>query len=259
VSGPRRAARIEGAPRIALLEDDPSLARLMARWLESRGIAFRHFSSGADMLRELLHETYDLVVLDWDVPDLSGEQVLKAFRSSAREPLPVLFATAHDREEDIVHGLRAGADDYLTKPLRRFEFLARVEALLRRSRAAAPDAAAWLQAGAFRLDPPERQLRKNGVSIRLTQKEFDLALLLFRNLGRLLTRAYMLDTVWRGANVTTRTVDTHASQLRSKLGLRPQDGWRLRAVYQYGYRLEQLPLGRRQPARSPPPGAKPGE
>ena len=244
---PRRKTRIEGAPRIAVLEDDPSLASLIARWLESRGIAFRLFSSGEQMLRELLHETYDLAVLDWDVPDLSGEQVLKAFRRSAREPLPVLFATAHDREEDIVHGLREGADDYLTKPLRRFEVLARVEALLRRSRAGAPDAAASIEAGAFRLDPPERLLQKDGASIRLTQKEFDLALLLFRNVGRLLTRAYLLDTVWgSGAKVTPRTVDTHASQLRSKLGLHAEEGWRLRAVYQYGYRLEQLPPGRRR-------------
>jgi len=70
VTRPARKARAEGAPRIAVLEDDPSLARLIARWLESRGIAFRLFSSGADMLRELMHETYDLAVLDWDVPDL---------------------------------------------------------------------------------------------------------------------------------------------------------------------------------------------
>jgi len=247
VKRPARKARAEGAPRIAVLEDDPSLARLIARWLERQGIVFRLFASGAEMLRELMHETYDLAVLDWDVPDLSGEQVLKAFRRSAREPLPVLFATAHDREEDIVHVLREGADDYLTKPLRRFEFLARIEALLRRSRAGAPDGAAMIEAGAFRLDPPERLLRKHGVAIRLTQKEFDLALLLFRNLGRLLTRAYMLDTVWgSGAEVTPRTVDTHASQLRSKLGLNAENGWRLRAVYQYGYRLEQLAPSRRR-------------
>jgi DNA-binding response OmpR family regulator len=233
--------------RIAVLEDDPSLAKLIARWLERQGFAYRLFSSGAEMLRELFHETYDLAVLDWDVPDLSGEEVLKAIRKSAREPVPVLFATGHDREEDIVHVLREGADDYLTKPLRRFEFLARVEALLRRSRGGAPGGAAVLEAGAFRLDPPERSLRKHDVPVRLTQKEFDLALLLFRNVGRLLTRAYLLDTVWGGgAKVSPRTVDTHASQLRTKLGLRAQDGWRLRAVYQYGYRLEQLPPPRRR-------------
>jgi len=250
VSRAGRKARAGGAPRIAVLEDDPSLARLIARWLERQGMAFRLFANGAEMLRELMHETYDLAVLDWDVPDLSGEQVLKAIRRSARETVPVLFATGHDREEDIVHVLREGADDYLVKPLRRLEFLARIEALLRRSRAGAPGGSGVLEAGAFRFDPPGRLLQKGGVTIRLTQKEFDLALLLFRNLGRLLTRAYVLDTVWgTGAQVTARTVDTHASQLRSKLGLHPQDGWRLRAVYQHGYRLEQLPPGRRSQAR----------
>ena len=236
-----RTSRGAGTPRIAVLEDDPSLAQLMGRWLESQGFALRHFSNGAEMLRELLRETYDLAVLDWDVPDLSGEEVLKGIRESAREPLPVLFATGHDREEDIVQVLRAGADDYLTKPRRRMAFLARVEALLRRSRAGAPEPTALIEAGAFRIEPPERLLEKNGVPIELTQKQFDLALLLFRNLGRLMTRAYMLDTVWGiGAEVSTRTVDTHASQLRTKLGLYPEEGWRLSAVYQYGYRLEQM-------------------
>ena len=236
-----RNARAAGAPRIAVLEDDPSQAKLIANWLESQGFAFRLFSSGADMLREVLRETYDLAVLDWRVPDLSGEEVLKAIRKSAREPLPVLFATGQDREEDIVHMLKAGADDYLTKPLRRMEFLARVEALLRRSRAGAPEGEAAIEAGAFRIDPKGRLLEKDGVAIVLTQKEFDFAVLLFRNVGRLMSRAYVLDTVWGiSADVNTRTVDTHASQLRTKLGLYPEAGWRLSAVYQHGYRLERV-------------------
>jgi two-component system response regulator RegX3 len=238
-----RTTRAAGAPRIAVLEDDASQAKLVANWLESQGFAFRVFARGNDMLRALLQDTYDLAVLDWRVPDLSGEEVLKAIRKSGREPLPVLFATAQNREEDIVHMLKAGADDYLTKPLRRQEFLARVEALLRRSRTSAntAEAEAPLEAGAFRFDPHGRTLQKNGVAFELTQKEFDMALLLFRNVGRLLTRAYLLDTIWGiSAEVSTRTVDTHASQLRTKLGLYPEDGWRLSAVYQHGYRLERV-------------------
>ena len=153
----------------------------------------------------------------------------------------MLFATAQNREEDSVHMLKAGADDYQTKPLRRLEFLARVEALLRRSRAAPPEQAAVLEAGAFRIDPQGRTLEKDGAGLELTQKEFDFALLLFRNIGRLLSRAYVLDTIWGiSAEVSTRTVDTHASQLRTKLGLYPEEGWRLSAVYQHGYRLERV-------------------
>jgi DNA-binding response OmpR family regulator len=230
-----------GAPRIAVLEDDASQAKLVTHWIASQGWISRHFDSGQDILRALLRDTYDLVILDWRVPDLSGEEVLRAVRKSVQAPLPVLFTTGRDREEDIVHALKAGADDYLVKPLRRLEFLARVEALLRRARALAPDAEEPIEAGEFRIDAHGRTLHKAGRAVELTQKEFEMAALLFRNVGRLLSRSYLLDTVWGiSAEVSTRTVDTHASQLRTKLGLYPESGWRLSAVYQHGYRLERM-------------------
>jgi DNA-binding response OmpR family regulator len=229
-----------GAPRIAVLEDDPSQAKLVAHWIEAQGYACRLFHRGGDILDALLSDTYDVVILDWRVPDLSGEEVLRALRKSAREHVPVLFTTAQNREEDIVHALRSGADDYLVKPLRRLEFLARVEALLRRTRGRAA-AAEILEVGAFTIDADGRTLLRDGAPVSLTQKEFEMALLLFRNVGRLLSRAYLLDSIWGvGADVGTRTVDTHASQLRTKLGLYPEQGWRLSAVYQHGYRLERL-------------------
>jgi two-component system response regulator RegX3 len=244
-----------GAPRIAFLEDDASQAKLVLHWAESQGMICRHFSRGTDILREVLRDTYDLVVLDWQVPDLSGEEVLQAIRKSVREPLPVLFTTGRNREEDIVQALRNGADDYLVKPLRRQEFLARVEALLRRARGHGRDDRAPFEAGAFRIDPEGRTLHKAGVAIELTQKEFEVAALLFRNIGRLLSRSYLLDSVWGiSADVSTRTVDTHASQLRSKLGLYPEEGWRLSAVYQHGYRLERV-----APAAPSPPDAGPAK
>jgi DNA-binding response OmpR family regulator len=193
------------------------------------------------MLRVLLKDTYDLAILDWHVPDLSGEEVLRALRKSVRAPLPVLFTTGRNREEDIVHALKAGADDYLVKPLRRLEFLARVEALLRRARALGGEAEEPIEAGEFRIDPLGRTLHRAGQRIELTQKEFEMAMVLFRSVGRLLSRSYLLDTVWGiSAEVSTRTVDTHASQLRTKLGLYPESGWRLSAVYQHGYRLERM-------------------
>jgi len=242
-----------GAPRIAVLEDDASQAKLLHYWITSQGFACRAFSRGNDILRAVLRDTYDLVILDWRVPDLSGEEVLRAIRDHVREPLPVLFTTGRDREEDIVHALKSGADDYLVKPLRRQEFLARIDALLRRSRGLGREAEAPIEAGAFRIDPQGRTLHKDSVPIELTQKEFEMAALLFRNVGRLLSRAYLLDTVWGiSADVSTRTVDTHASQLRSKLGLYPESGWRLSAVYQHGYRLERIgvsaPAANRAPA-----------
>src|SRR5436190_16438608 len=236
-------------PRIAVLEDDPSQAKLVQHWITSQGYICRHFDRGGEILKAVLRDTYDLVVLDWKVPDLSGEEVLKAIRKSVREPLPVLFTTGRDREEDIVHALKAGADDYLTKPLRRLEFLARLEALLRRSRGHGRDSDEAIEAGAFRIDLAGRTMHKDDALIELTQKEFDMVALLFRNVGRLLSRSYLLDTVWGiSADVSTRTVDTHASQLRTKLGLYPEEGWRLSAVYQHGYRLERVALQRPAPA-----------
>jgi DNA-binding response OmpR family regulator len=173
-----------------------------------------------------------------------------------REPLPVLFTTGRDREEDIVYALKSGADDYLVKPLRRLEFLARVDALLRRSRGHGREEDAPIEAGAFHIDPRGRTLHRDGVAVELTQKEFEMAALLFRNVGRLLSRAYLLDTVWGiSAEVSTRTVDTHASQLRIKLGLYPEGGWRLSAVYQHGYRLERL--GSAPPVRKAAAPARP--
>jgi|SRR5689334_6436983 two-component system, OmpR family, response regulator RegX3 len=239
--GQREARPAPGAPRIAVLEDDASQAKLLEHWIASQGYLCRTFSRGQDILQALLHDTYDLAVLDWRVPDLSGEEVLRTLRKSLRQPLPVLFTTARDREEDIVHALKSGADDYLVKPLRRMEFLARLEALLRRFHGPAREPDQPIEADAFRIDPQGRTVHRDGVMIDLTQKEFEMAVLLFRNIGRLLSRSYLLDTVWGiSAEVSTRTVDTHASQLRSKLGLYPEQGWRLSAVYQHGYRLERI-------------------
>jgi two-component system response regulator RegX3 len=250
--GDRRPAG--GTPRLAVLEDDESQAKLLQYWITSQGFACRTFSRGNDILKAVLRDTFDLVILDWRVPDLSGEEVLRAIRDHVREPLPVLFTTGRDREEDIVYALKSGADDYLVKPLRRLEFLARVDALLRRSRARNRDAEAPIDAGAFHIDPHGRTLHKDGAPIELTQKEFEMAVLLFRNVGRLLSRSYLLDTVWGiSADVSTRTVDTHASQLRTKLGLYPESGWRLSAVYQHGYRLEKMSGA---PARAKPAPAR---
>ena len=239
-----------------MLEDDPSQAKLVEHWIVSQGYICRLFERGEDILRALLRDTYDLAVLDWRVPDLSGEEVLKALRKSLREPLPVLFTTGRNREEDIVYALKAGADDYLTKPLRRMEFLARLEALLRRFHGTGRDADLPIEAGAFRIDPHGRTMRKDDVTLELTQKEFEMAALLFRNVGRLLSRSYLLDTVWGiSADVSTRTVDTHASQLRTKLGLYPEHGWRLSAVYQHGYRLERV-APQAPAAAAPKPGVE---
>ncbi|MCI1710551.1 MAG: response regulator transcription factor [Chiayiivirga sp.] len=223
---------------IGLLEDDPDQAALFRLWLESHGYATRLYPQAGEFRRKLGAESVDLLLLDWNLPDESGIEVLRALRASGVR-LPVIFLTARNEEEDIVAGLRAGADDYLTKPPKQGELLARVGALLRRV-GFQGEQAEDEDAQPYRIEVPKRRVSLNGREILLTEREFDLALFLFRRRGRVVSRDALLEGVWniRG-DVATRTVDTHVSRLRKKLELGGENGWRLNAVYQHGYRLEQ--------------------
>lgn len=225
--------------RLAILEDEAPLAREIVAMLEGVGHACHVFPLGRQMLTALGRETFDLLVLDWNLPDLSGLEVLARARERLDHMPPVLFVTSRSDEGDIVRALDAGADDYVVKPIRPRELLARVGALLRRN---APPPAQQVEVfGDHRFDARGMGVTVGGEAVTLTQKEFDLALLLFRNLDRPLSRAYMLEKVWgRGADLLTRTLDAHISRIRAKLSLRPQGGYRLAPVYAYGYRLERL-------------------
>ncbi|MBL8517895.1 MAG: response regulator transcription factor [Betaproteobacteria bacterium] len=225
--------------RIALLEDDKDLADVFARWLADAGHQCHTFLDGKALQRVASRESFDLFMLDWQVPDLSGPEVLTWLRETQRVQAPVLFATARDAEEDIVAALQAGADDYMVKPVRRFELLARITALGRR--VAAPEAAEVLEAGAVKLDVAARQATVAGAAVDLTDKEFDVAAFLIRNLGSLLSRGHISENVWgRSADVPTRTVDTHMSRLRKKLAMAPEHGLKLTSVYNFGYRLDRV-------------------
>jgi len=226
--------------RIAVLDDDRSQTDLVCQVLTSAGHQCYPFQSGKEMLNQLRRESYDMLIIDWQVPDLDGAEVLRWAREKLPANLPVLFMTSRSGEDDIVAGLAAGADDYMIKPIRRGELVARVQALLRR---AYPNQTAveQLTFGNYMFEVRTGRLTMNGAQVDLTQKEFDLALLFFRNLGRPLSRAYILEAVWaRDIEIPSRTMDTHVSRVRTKLQLRPDNGFRLAPVYSYGYRLEQI-------------------
>jgi DNA-binding response OmpR family regulator len=225
--------------RIALLEDDDNQAQWMTHVLEQAGHSVRAFATGRALLTDLSHESYDVLVLDWEVPDGSGLESLQAFRSRRDGVTPVLFLTHRDSEEDIVLALSAGADDYVVKPPRERELLARIAALGRRS--LSDRAESLLAVPPYEFDLQARVASLRGVPIELSPREFALALFLFQRLGTVVSRAHVLETVWgRGANTTTRTVDTHVSRLRTALALGPENGVRLSPVYGYGYRLESV-------------------
>jgi DNA-binding response OmpR family regulator len=223
--------------RVAILEDDAAQAATLASWLAAAGHDCHVYPAGKSLLKDASRESFDLFVLDWEVPELSGLHVLRWIRRALPRAIPVLFVTYRDAEQDIVEALNRGADDYLPKPVRHAEVLARVNALLRRAWPEAGAEAAEFPPYSFNVD--ENRVSRDGQDILLAQKEFAVALFLFRHLGRLVSRGHLFEAVWgRGAELSSRTVDTHVSRVRSKLKLRPENGYRLVPVYSYGYRLE---------------------
>ena len=224
---------------IALLEDDQDQSVLVQAWLEDAGHKCAVFSSGKDLTMSLLHESYDLLVLDWLVPDMNGIEVLQWVRDNMDWRIPVLFITQRDAEEDVVEALESGADDYMAKPVKRAEMLARIGSISRRSQSVQGDDDV-LEFTPYTLQRSSRTVKLNGQNIEVTRKEFELTLFFFRNAGRVLSRGYILETVWgRSAEVNTRTVDTHISRLRRKLAIGAENGWKLTSIYQHGYRLEK--------------------
>ena len=225
--------------RIAILEDDPDQLALLKRWITDDGHDVHGWLSGREAMRQAGRESFDLFMLDWQVPDVSGAEVLAWLRSNVSKTVPVLFVTVRDSEQDIVFALERGADDYMVKPVRRQELLARVRALLRR--AYPVEEKKQLSFPPFDIDLQRSEIRKNGAAIELTPKEFELTVALFRNMGRLLSRGHLQEAVWgRTGDLATRTVDTHVSQVRKKLDLRPESGYRIVPIYNYGYRLEKI-------------------
>lgn len=227
--------------RIALLEDDAAQAQALAGWLAAEQHIVHSFTTTREFARARGRESFDLYIIDWMLPDGSGYETLHWLRGELRDAAPVIFVTSRDAEEDIAAALDAGADDYMVKPVRQRELLARIEAVSRRSRAQSGQDDA-LELPPYRFEPAGQRLLRAGEPVRdLTDKEFQLALFLFRNVGRLLSRGHLLEAVWGlGPAVPTRTLDTHMSRIRRKLELQPANGFRIAPVYNFGYRLERL-------------------
>jgi DNA-binding response OmpR family regulator len=226
--------------KIAVLEQDRPQADLICQVLSAAGHNCQSFDSARDLLAQLRKDSADMLVMDWMVPDMDGAEVLRRAKEKLASQAPTMFLVGNNAEDDIIAGVNAGADDYLIKPLRRGELVSRVSALLRRAYPS-QNSAEQLQFGPYTFETRPGRLLRDGSVIDVTQKEFSLALLFFRNIGRPLSRAYIHESVWvRDNDVPSRTMDTHVSRVRNKLHLRPENGFRLVPVYSYGYRLEKL-------------------
>jgi DNA-binding response OmpR family regulator len=219
---------------ILVVEDDDAIASGLVRVLDGQGYTVRHVAEGRAALRGVGRDV-GLVVLDLGLPDVDGLDVCRELRST-RPDVAILILTARDTEFDVVAGLDAGADDYLVKPFRLSELLARVRAHLRRIGAAGPagDAEA-LAAGDLRVDRSARRAWHGSQELTLRPKEFDLLALLVAEAGRVVTRERIMrevwDTAWLGA---TKTLDTHVLSLRGKLGT----GSVITTLRGVGYRLD---------------------
>jgi DNA-binding response OmpR family regulator len=167
--------------------------------------------------------------------------VVERVRQRLKSAVPILFVTARSDEQDVVAALREGADDYIAKPLKRLELIARLDAVMRRVAATQPAAAPAIEIGRVRLDQASRTITVNGKAPDLSVKDFDLARLFLCNVGRLLSRREIVEAVWGSKEmIGSRTIDTHVSRVRTRLWLTEENGWRLSAVYAHGYKLEQL-------------------
>ena len=222
--------------RVGLLEDDDHQRELLTLWLEHEGYEVESAPDAARFQQLVRRSPPDLAILDWNLPESSGEEVLSWLRTHYGMGIPVVFCTARNDRADLVYALESGADDYLAKPLARAEVMARLTALMRRSshRQSQVDH----EFGPYRIDPKRKRLLLDGEVLPLTQREFDLAHYLFQRHDTLVRRDQALAAVWgHRAELTTRTVDNHVSRLRKKLRT-DETRWRLTSVYQQGYRLE---------------------
>jgi DNA-binding response OmpR family regulator len=219
--------------RALLIEDDRMAAKLLAKALQEEGFVIDVALTGEEGEKQAAVTEYDVIVLDWLLPGKDGLAVCRALR--ARDiSTPILMLTARDSLADRVNGLSTGADDYLTKPFAFAELLARIRALLRRSRLVHP---AVLRVADLTLDPATRRVTRGGVSVALTSKEYALLEVLMRSAGETVSRTRLVGRVWdEASDVIDNLVDTHVSHLRKKIdwgGSVPL----IHTVRGFGYRL----------------------
>jgi DNA-binding response OmpR family regulator len=224
--------RLCGVPTVLLVEDDTGIAVPLSRALQREGHEVMVVGDGYSALSCAGHQRVDLLVLDLGLPGMDGLDVCRRLRRT-RPDLPVLMLTARTDEVDFVVGLDAGADDYVAKPFRLAELLARVRALLRRSAPETPDA---LEAGGVRMDLAGRRVLVEGAEIALANKEFELLRVLLSRPGQVVSRDEILREVWKDPELkNSKTLDMHMSWLRRKIG-----SSRIATVRGVGFRFDSL-------------------
>ena len=216
------------------VEDEKNIRDLVVYTLRMTGFEAEGFETGAQLRKALENTVPDLILLDIMLPDEDGNSLLRYLRAEPRfARVPVIMLTARDTEDDTVTGLEEGADDYIAKPFSMMELIARIKALLRRSREQA--AGSILQVGKIQLDEHAHRVLADGAEVQLTHKEFELLRCMMQNVGKAFDREALLQAVW-GIDYFggTRTVDVHIQTLRQKLG---EPGAQIETIYGLGYKM----------------------
>ncbi|MFJ3959174.1 response regulator transcription factor [Arthrobacter sp. NPDC090010] len=223
------------SPRILVVEDDRTVRTVVNDYLSGQGFSVTAVDNGSEVLARFAAERPALVVLDRMLPGLSGDEVCRALRATS--DVPIIMLTALDAVPDRIAGLESGADDYLAKPFALKELKLRIEALLRRSRQAGA-APSEFGLGPFRVDPARRHIRRDGVPIPLTTREYELFLYLLNNPGRTISRDEILREVWQWQFGDPSTVTVHIRRLREKIEEDPRFPVHLKTEWGSGYRFD---------------------
>ena len=234
--------------RILVVEDDPTVAEVVVGYLRNAGLEPRHVMDGLTALETASTWQPDLVILDLMLPGADGIEVCRSLRAGrdARTPLPVIMLTALGKESDRVRGLESGADDYVTKPFSPRELTLRVQAVLRRARAAsavtnglgATGPPPPVRSGRLEIDVAARRARLGDRELELTVREFDLLAFLVCHPGRAFTRAELLEQVWGWSVGDLSTITVYVRRLREKVEQEPTAPVQLQTVWGVGYRWE---------------------
>lgn len=223
---------------VAIVEDDETMGEGMSTWVAEMGHKPTWFVSGASLLAALHTGEFSLFLLDWGLPDMQGIDLLRRLRGHEAIDAPIIFCTARGDETDVVEALHEGADDFIVKPVRHHELAARISATLRRAYPG-PSNASVISVPPFSIDTGNRVIHVDGKAVDLQNREYELAVMLFQNLNGVVSRTRIIQTLWGSEPMeTSRSLDTHVSRIRRKLGLSAERGVVLQSVYGLGYRLQ---------------------
>lgn len=226
----------DGRIVVLIVEDEPSYVDALSIGLVGEGFVVAAASTLADARAQFVAVKPDILLLDVMLPDGSGVDFCRELRATSS--VPIIMVTARSEEVDVILGLEFGASDYVTKPYRLRELIARIRAVLRRS-GSEPASDVIMSIGEFRIDTVRRSVVRDGAELELSRKEFDLLALFASRLGQVVTRDECLDEIWWGRDLAdTRTLDTHVKRLRQKLETDPSNPIHLLTIRGVGFRLD---------------------